>query len=313
MKGEDMRVIDISQFNGAVDFGKIENVDGVIIRAGYRGYGSAGKMVTDKKFAENIKGAFEWGFKVGVYFVTQAINEAEAIKEAECTLELIAPYNLELGIYWDSENGNNGKGRADRGKLSRETRTALAKAFCDRVQQEGYKAGIYASESWFNDDLNVSELKSYSLWIAKYSKMAPRLAYDGWQYTSSGIVNGIKGNVDMSVFVDTMAEQIAESDTLQDIKQDLKNIDEIAKEVIDGKWGNGAERLGKLTLAGYDAKEVQDRVNEILGVNNTYIVKKGDTLSKIAYEHKTTVSKLIALNNIKDANKIYIGQKVRVR
>ena len=92
----------------------------------------------------------------------------------------------------------------------------------------------------------------------------------------------------------------------------LKNIEEIAKEVIDGKWGNGDYRKKKLQEAGYDYQKVQNKVNELLGSEKTYVVKKGDTLTAIAKKYKTTVAKLKKINNIKDANKIYVGQKLKI-
>lgn len=102
-----------------------------------------------------------------------------------------------------------------------------------------------------------------------------------------------------------------------------KTVDELAKEVIDGKWGNGEERKKKLTEAGYDYSAVQARVNEILkgqsgssGSSSTaqyYTVVKGDTLSAIAKKYGTTVAKLVELNNIANPNLIYVGQKIRVK
>ena len=98
------------------------------------------------------------------------------------------------------------------------------------------------------------------------------------------------------------------------IKTPDKSVEEIAQEVIDGKWGNGATRKRRLQEAGYDYYAVQAKVNELLKKPVYYTVKKGDTLSSIARTYKTTVAKLKSLNPaIKDVNKIYVGQKVRVR
>lgn len=94
-----------------------------------------------------------------------------------------------------------------------------------------------------------------------------------------------------------------------------KNIDELAKEVINGKWGNGEDRKKRLTNAGYNYQEVQNRVNQILGANNKvyYTVKRGDTLSAIAKKYGTTVNQLVAWNNIKNPNLIYPNQNIRVK
>ena len=93
-----------------------------------------------------------------------------------------------------------------------------------------------------------------------------------------------------------------------------KTIDELAREVINGKWGNGEDRKARLTSAGYNYQEVQNRVNQILAPKiEYYIVKSGDTLSKIAKKYGTTVNQLVAWNNIKNPNLIYPNQKLRVK
>ena len=94
-----------------------------------------------------------------------------------------------------------------------------------------------------------------------------------------------------------------------------KTVEQIAKEVIDGKWGNGATRKNRITAAGYDYAAVQAKVNEILASQSKeyYTVKRGDTLTAIAKKYKTTVTELVGLNNIKDPNIIKVGQKIRVK
>ena len=304
-----MRVIDVSEFNGAISWHKVVNsCDGAIIRAGYRGYGQ-GTLVTDKKFKANIAAASAAGVNIGVYFVTQAISEVEARLEARYTIGLIKGYKLTLPIFIDSEDANKGAGRADSGKLSRNKRTAILKAFCEEIQKEGYAAGIYASEYWLNNLCDISKLKNFYLWVAKYSTKEPTIEWDAWQYTSVGRINGVIGNVDISDFKSI-------SITKPTTKPTKKSAEEIADEVIAGKWGNGADRKAKLEAAGYNYKEIQTKVNEKLNNNSGkkyYTVKAGDTLSAIAKKYNTTVDKLVKLNNIKNANKIYAGQKLRVK
>jgi murein DD-endopeptidase MepM/ murein hydrolase activator NlpD len=101
----------------------------------------------------------------------------------------------------------------------------------------------------------------------------------------------------------------------------MKTNEQVAREVLQGKWGNGEERKKRLTAAGYNYSEVQAKVNELLKApqpKNTapaeiiYTVKKGDTLSAIAKKYGTTYQKIAANNNIKDPNKIYVGQKLKI-
>lgn len=97
-----------------------------------------------------------------------------------------------------------------------------------------------------------------------------------------------------------------------------KSVEELAKEVLNGVWGNGEERKNRLTQAGYNYSEVQSKVNEMLygkSINSskTYIVKKGDTLSSIAKNYGTTYQKIASDNNIKNPNLIYPGQKLVIK
>lgn len=310
-----MKVVDISRYNGNVNFNILKDgCDAVIIRAGYRGYGS-GTLVTDTNFVKNIKGARAAGIPLSVYFVTQAINEQEAIAEANYTCNLIKSYHTALPLFIDVENGDGARheGRADQGKLNKKQRTAIVKAWCEAVKKRGYRAGIYASESWFKTELDLESLrKQYYIWVAKYSNNQPSIYYDAWQYTSKGSVMGVTGYVDLSTFKN-LTLNIKETTTTTTAKKDNNTI---ADEVIAGKWGTGAERKQKLTAAGYNYNDIQAIVNSKLVTTTTpivwYVVKSGDTLSKIAKTYNTTVAKLVSLNNIKDANKIYVGQRLRV-
>lgn len=299
-----MKIIDVSQFNGAIDWKKVKkDCDGAIIRVGYRGY-SQGTLKLDSKAKINVISAVKAGVSIGVYFVTQAINEKEAREEAKYTIKQIKGYKMDLPIFIDAEDGNRGSGRADAGKLSIEKRTAILLAFCDEITKAGYKAGIYASEYWFKVHINADKIPvKYFIWCAKYSQNAPALMCDGWQYTDKGKVNGVAGNVDISLF--NKINKIYE-------EEPKKTDAEIADEVIAGKWGNAAERKKNILLAGYNYERIQTIVNAKLKVNNYYTVKAGDTLSKIARKHNTTVKNIAALNNLKDPNKIYAGQKLRI-
>lgn len=96
-----------------------------------------------------------------------------------------------------------------------------------------------------------------------------------------------------------------------------KTVAELAQEVLDGKWGNGQDRYDRLTKAGYDYNTVQKEVNRLVKEKQNdkvyYTIKKGDTLNGIAKKYNTTVEKLVELNNIKDPDKIYAGDKIRIK
>ena len=191
------RGIDVSKYQGNIDWAAVSasGINFAIIRAGYRG-SSTGVLVEDPYFKKNIAGATKAGIKVGVYFFTQAITEAEAVEEASMALSLVSGYRLTYPIFIDTEAASNGRANG----LSKSQRTAVVKAFCQTVQNGGHKAGIYASKSWFNNQLNASALSNYCIWVAQYSADCTYSGkYDMWQYTSKGSVSGIKGNVDMNI------------------------------------------------------------------------------------------------------------------
>lgn len=189
--------IDVSKYQGNIDWGAVaaSGINFAIIRVGYRG-SSTGVLVEDPYFKRNIAGASKAGIKVGVYFFTQAVTEAEAVEEASMAMSLVSGYRLTYPIFIDTESASNGRANG----LSRSARTAVVKAFCQTVQSGGYKAGVYASKSWFNNNLQASSLNSYCIWVAQYnSKCTYTGKHDMWQHTSKGSVSGIKGNVDMNI------------------------------------------------------------------------------------------------------------------
>ena len=172
-----------------------------MIRIGYRGYGAEGNFAEDPYFQINMQGAKNAGLKVGVYFFTQAVNRDEAIAEANWVIDTLNKYGYanQLGypIAIDTERTPVGTGRAD--YLSPEQRTDICIAFCERIEQAGYKSMIYANKDWLLNDLNLSRLSDYDIWLAHYTNETDfQYAYTMWQYTSSGAVNGIIGNVDMN-------------------------------------------------------------------------------------------------------------------
>lgn len=189
--------IDVSKWNGSIDWNAVKNsgVSYVIIRCGYRG-SSTGALIEDPKFKSNIQGAKAAGLQVGVYFFSQAVNEVEAVEEASMALNLVKGYGLNYPIFLDVESSG---GRGD--GVSRDTRTAVCKAFCATIQNSGYAAGVYANKTWFTEMINTGSLTGYKIWLAQYASAPTYKAtrYDMWQYSSKGQVSGIKGNVDMNI------------------------------------------------------------------------------------------------------------------
>lgn len=189
--------IDVSEFNGTIDWNQVKaaGISYAYIRVGYRGYGY-GTMVLDKQFYNNIKNASAVGIDIGLYFYTQAISTQEAVEEANYVLDKIQGYTIKYPIVIDTEQADPSERSRN---LSKESRTNIMKAFCDRVSQAGYKGQIYASKCWFSERLNINDILNYDKWVAEYSS-AERISfaypYSVWQYTSQGSLSGINGYVD---------------------------------------------------------------------------------------------------------------------
>lgn len=209
--------IDTSKHNHAspkaVNYSKV-TADFAIPRAGYRGWGD-GNLVTDPYFKADIEAASKNNIPVGVYWFAQEITTAEAVKAADYVCELVKGYKLSIPIYYDSEKSTaptGKKGRAD--KLSKAARTDISVAFCERVIKNGYRAGVYASESWFKNKLDFERIKKYSIWCAKYGAVdngkphtKPNLSkVDIWQYTSKGTAPGVTGNVDLNYMLNNVID-----------------------------------------------------------------------------------------------------------
>lgn len=195
MTGTGTLGIDISKWNGTINWSKVKasGVSYVIIRVGYRG-STQGGLIDDSNFKTNIEGAIAAGLKVGVYFVTQAVNDSEAVYEASMVLDRISGYKISYPIFLDVEASG---GRGD--KIDAATRTSVCNTFCKTIQNAGYTAGIYANKTWLTSKINTSQLGSYKIWVAQYNSSCTYSgSYAMWQYTDSGTIDGISGNVDLN-------------------------------------------------------------------------------------------------------------------
>lgn len=192
--------IDVSKYQGNIDWNKVKEagVEFAIIRIGFRGYGKAGNLVEDACFKRNLEGAKSAGIDTGVYFYAQAINEEEAIEEAEFVLKLLDGEELKMPVVYDPEHVLNDTARTD--NVTGEQFTKNAIAFTNKIKEAGYDPMIYANMMWEAFDFDMSELKDIPFWYADYEKK-PQTPYDYtmWQYTQSGKISGIKGTVDLNV------------------------------------------------------------------------------------------------------------------
>ena len=193
--------IDVSEYQKIIDWRTVKNsgIDFAFIRAAYRGWGT-GRIVKDYFFDTNIREATKVGMDIGIYFYSQAVTVEEAKEEARYTINLISKYNVPIKypIVIDTERTPVGTGRAD--GMSKEQRTKVVKAFCEEVKRLGYTPMIYANRNWLYNDMNITSLTAYDVWLAHYTSSTNyKYPYTIWQYTSFGYVNGIVGNTDMNI------------------------------------------------------------------------------------------------------------------
>lgn len=187
--------IDVSYHQGIIDWKKVKN-DGVtfaIIRAGY------GKTQMDKKFIENICGANTSGIEVGIYWFIYAKDVSEAIENADKCHACISLYKgiIKHKVWADWEYDSD-----KRNPQTKTGRTAIVKAFCERLESHGYEVGVYANPDYIKSKFDMSQLGKYPLWLAEYSTSKGSYNPFMWQY-SKGSVLGINGNVDMNIMYGT--------------------------------------------------------------------------------------------------------------
>lgn len=301
------RVIDVSKHQGKIDWSKVkDHIDGVIIRCGY---GTDTPTQDDEQFKANVEGCIKNGIPFGVYLYSYAKTIAGARSEANHVLRLLKPYKDKLSypVYYDLEEAGTQNGAVER-----------AIVFGDIIEAEGYWCGIYANQFWWRTYLK-NGLERFTKWVAKYSDSKPTGisgTYDMWQYSSKGSVPGINGNVDMNICYRDFPAEIKGGAKDTNTTAETKSNEAVAEEVLAGKWSVGVERKNKLTEAGYDYETIQGIVNDMLKDDEEvkyHTVKKGETLSEIAKQHGTTYQALAKLNGIANPNKIYVGQKIRVK
>ena len=207
--------VDVSEHQGAIDWAALaaEDIGFAILRADYRGYGTEGRLVEDAYFGDNIRGAAENGLDIGVYFFSQAPSVEEAEEEADFLIGLLrsyAPEKLALPVFFDWEKIGYDTARTD--DVTDEMMTECTVAFCERVREAGYTAGVYTFRfpAYFSYDL--SRISDYPLWIGAVGDTPDfYYAFDIWQYSTEGRLAGVDGNIDLDAIfvpVDETAESV---------------------------------------------------------------------------------------------------------
>lgn len=249
--------IDISYFQGNINFNKVkaDGIEFIIPRDGY------GKSTKDSKFSQYVADAIKAGIEVpGIYHFSYALTEDDARNEARQAVKFAQEAGLpkETIIFFDLEYDSVDYAKKNGVNLDKNRCIAHTKAFCEEVQNHGYRTGIYANQDYLNRMYDDATIKKYVFWYANWNggkTPSVKCAYHQW--SEKGRVNGISGNVDMDYYYGGADAPVKEPMTPEEIEK-------VAKEVLDGKYGNGNDRVKALTEAGYDYKAVQNRVNELV-------------------------------------------------
>ena len=207
--------IDAARYQGEVDWEAVKagGVSFVFLRLGFRGYTSGG-LNKDDNFEVNYEGASAAGLDVGVYFFSQAVNEAEAIEEARYVLGELQGRNLDLPVVLDYELATDASGYLGRlyeAGISGEQYAAVCLAFCREIEAQGYTAAVYAGQSMLGDGVgDALAAAGYPVWLAHWTVQTRfNGAYDYWQYSGSGRVSGIDTDVDLDMRYVTAPPQVS--------------------------------------------------------------------------------------------------------
>lgn len=201
--------IDVSKFQGTIDWTAVaeSGIDFAIVRVGYR-TPSSGQIMEDTNARYNMQEATANGLKIGAYFFSTAVSEAEAIEEAKWVADYISQYQITYPVAYNCENFENPDNRQY--ELTKTQRTDCAIAFLNEIYNQGYTPMFYASKNEMQDDLKweTSRIeKSFKVWVSQYPSVPyPETSasnytgsHDMWQYTNNGTIAGISKPVDVNV------------------------------------------------------------------------------------------------------------------
>lgn len=197
-----MKGIDVSSHQSLIDWAKVKaaGIEFAIIRAGYGRY----ENQVDSRFEQNAFGALSAGLHVGVYWFSYATTPEEARQEAQVCAGVIEPYKgkFDFPVYFDYEYDSERYSKEQGVTPTRELREALAQAFCEEIEAQGWRAGVYTNNDYLKSRWRLEVLKHWEIWLADYTG-GPDVSCGMQQTSSTGTVDGISGNVDMdTAFVD---------------------------------------------------------------------------------------------------------------
>jgi GH25 family lysozyme M1 (1,4-beta-N-acetylmuramidase) len=254
--------IDVSHYQGKIEWKKVADSGKkfCVMKCQYE----AQSHRLDETFEDNYRGCGIYGLSRGVYIYIARCSIADPVKDAKALLAHLNDRSLEYGIWLDFEDES--LRRQGKAKIR-----DLAYLYAGKFRTAGYHVGIYCNKDWYDNLIHPDLKRDFDFWIARYpkadvgayyhsSKLKPNYQQAvAWQYSSKGTVPGINGAVDLDVDFDGVVNLICTAPT-------RKTNEEIAREVLEDKWGTAKTnptRSQLLTRAGYDPKAIQKIVNQL--------------------------------------------------
>lgn len=322
------RGLDISNYQNGINFDIIKNnVDFLILRAGFTGWGTGVSYNKDSSFENFYNQAKSRAIPVGAYWYSCANTYEKGVAEAKYMYEnCLVGKEFEYPIYLDVEEDRHQRV----GKIA--VANAI-KGFCEYLEARGYYVGIYANSNYFNNYIDTASLTRYDKWLAVWGNTKPIFNYGDyglWQNSSSGNVAGFE--VDTNIAYKDYPNIIKNAGLNGYSKSNNNSISQPTQKTITYTVKAGDTLSGIASRYGTTYQELARinnipnpnliHVGQVLTINGTsqqtpnieyYTVKSGDNLSKIANMYGTTVNQLVSWNNIPNPNLIYPNQKLRVK
>lgn len=312
--------IDVSSWQGSIDFAQVRNagIDIVYMKS------SEGRSYIDPYFERNYQNAKANGLKVGFYHYVTARTVEQAREQANFFASVISGKEPDCRLAMDFESFGN---------LSVNQINEISKVFLETLQNATNKEVLIYSNSYSARTIFSRDLAIYPLWVANYGVSEPGgndkwATWVGWQYTSTGKVAGISGNVDRNQFTDgvllsntspiptpetpSTPEQPTETGTIVYTVKSGDTLSSIAR-----NYSTTVNSIVSLNPSITNPNLIYPGEQFIISIDSNtssssvvYTVVRGDTLSEIAARYNTTVSKLVTDNNISNPNLIYPGQRI---
>ena len=319
-----LKGIDVSKHQGKIDWNKVKK-DGIQFAMLRMGYGSNSTKNDDEYFHRNVKECERVGIPWGAYLYSYALGIEDIQSEVDHAKRLLKGLKPTFPIAFDMEDADHYKQK--HGMPKGNELVDMCYKWLDSMEKEGYYVSLYASRSWLNGRLKSKKLDRFDKWLAEWtSNPKYKGKYLMWQYSATGRVNGIYGNVDMNIAYSDFrfGGKINDSEKENTENSDIREYHLVRSgDTLSGiavKYNTSVGRLMELnpSIKNKNMIHVNDKVRLSGSVNTNsdtkkYKIRGGDTLSEIAVKFDTNTSHLMKLNpSIKNPNRIFVGQTINV-